>query len=52
MAGVVLQYLVAEQMRPLERCNTTIWSDNTPKPQNPKTPKPQNPDLYVSIDTQ
>jgi hypothetical protein len=30
MAGVVLQYLVAEQMRPLERCHTAIWSDNTP----------------------
>jgi hypothetical protein len=30
MAGVVLQYLVAEQMRPLERCHMAIWSDNTP----------------------
>jgi hypothetical protein len=30
MAGIVLQYLVAEQMRPLERCHTAIWSDNSP----------------------
>jgi hypothetical protein len=30
MAAVVLQYLVAEKLRPLERCHTTIWSDNTP----------------------
>jgi hypothetical protein len=30
MAGRVLQYLVAEQMRPLKRCHTAIWSDNNP----------------------
>jgi hypothetical protein len=30
MAAIVLQYLVAEQMRPLEKCHTAIWSDNTP----------------------
>jgi hypothetical protein len=30
MAAIVLQYLVAEQMRPLEKCHTAIWSDNSP----------------------
>jgi hypothetical protein len=30
MAAVLLQYLVAEQLRPLDQCHTAIWSDNTP----------------------
>jgi hypothetical protein len=30
MAGVLLQYLVAERLRPMEQCHTAIWSDNTP----------------------
>jgi len=30
MAGVLLQYLVAEQLRPMDRCHTAIWSDNSP----------------------
>ncbi len=30
MAAVLLQYLVAEQLRPLDQCHTATWSDNTP----------------------
>jgi hypothetical protein len=30
MAAVLLQYLVAERLRPLRHCHTAIWSDNTP----------------------
>jgi hypothetical protein len=30
MAAVLAQYLVAEQLRPMERCHTAIWSDNSP----------------------
>jgi hypothetical protein len=30
MAGVLLQYLVAECVRPMARCHTAIWSDNSP----------------------
>ena len=30
MAGVLLQYMVAEQLRPMHRCHTAIWSDNSP----------------------
>jgi hypothetical protein len=30
MAAVLLQYLVAEQLRPMDRCHTAIWSDNSP----------------------
>jgi hypothetical protein len=30
MAGVLMQYLVAEQIRPMEHCHTSIWSDNSP----------------------
>jgi hypothetical protein len=30
MAGVLLQYLVAERLRPMAQCHTAIWSDNTP----------------------
>jgi hypothetical protein len=30
MAAVLLHYLVAEQLRPMERCHTAIWSDNSP----------------------
>ena len=30
MAGVLLQYMVAEQLRPMSRCHTAIWSDNSP----------------------
>jgi hypothetical protein len=29
-ASVLLQYLVAQQLCPMERCHTAIWSDNTP----------------------
>jgi hypothetical protein len=30
MAGMLMQYLVAEQIRPMEHCHTSIWSDNSP----------------------
>ena len=30
MAAVLLQYLVAERLRPMARCHTHIWSDNSP----------------------
>jgi hypothetical protein len=30
MAGVLLQYLVAEWLRPLKQCDMAIWSDSTP----------------------
>jgi hypothetical protein len=30
MAAVLMQYLVAEQLRPMEHCHTSIWSDNSP----------------------
>jgi hypothetical protein len=30
MAAVLLQYLVAEQLRSMERCHSAIWSDNSP----------------------
>jgi hypothetical protein len=30
MAAVLLQYLVAEQLRPMDRCHTAVWSDNSP----------------------
>jgi hypothetical protein len=29
MAGVLLQYLVAERLRPMEQYHTAVWSDNT-----------------------
>jgi hypothetical protein len=29
-AGVLMQYLVAEQVHPMERCHISIWSDNSP----------------------
>ena len=29
MAAVLLQYMVAEQLRPMNRCHTAIWSDNS-----------------------
>jgi hypothetical protein len=30
MAAVLLQHLVAEQLRPLKHCHAAIWSNNTP----------------------
>ena len=30
MAAVLLQYLVAEMLRPMDRCHSAIWSDNSP----------------------
>jgi hypothetical protein len=30
MAATRLQHQVAEQLRPMERCHTAVWSDNSP----------------------